>query len=433
MDQMIAELGREDIYILIFLAFAVLAGVFVFAVFLRGMNKSNRAQELKELTDVELIEPPTPGIGQAPPGDDIPTDILARDPGGLELNPAIPIHKAEEIQRHELKSLDSALVNTRSSFFGRIKSLFGTRPAITSGELDELEEILYTSDLGPQTVQRLLDAVNSRIKTDGSSGFEAVRLALKNEMLGIFDNLSGDVGSAAEVSDGRHLHVVKPAVHHGSEPYLEGLQDLAIWEHKPAVIMVVGVNGAGKTTTIGKLARRLAQSGRKVLVAAGDTFRAAAGDQLKVWTERAQVEIYSPEGVTDPIAVAFKACEEAQARGFDIVIVDTAGRLHTQKNLMEELKKMKRVIGKPIPTGPHEVLLVLDANSGQNALIQAREFHQALNVTGVVLTKLDGTAKGGVALGLAYELKLPIKLIGVGEGVDDLRRFSSREFVDSII
>jgi fused signal recognition particle receptor len=193
------------------------------------------------------------------------------------------------------------------------------------------------------------------------------------------------------------------------------------------------VNGAGKTTTIGKLARRFAQSGRRVLVAAGDTFRAAAADQLKIWTDRAQVEIFSPENVTDPSAVAFMAVEAAQGGGFDIVIIDTAGRLHTQKNLMEELRKMKRVMQKKIESAPHEVLLVLDANSGQNALVQAREFHQALGVTGVVLTKLDGTAKGGVAVGLACELQIPIKLIGVGEGIEDLRRFSSREFVDSIL
>lgn len=329
-------------------------------------------------------------------------------------------HRLEDIQRPTPKPLSAALVNTRSSFFGRLKSMFTSRQTLSANELEDLEEILYTSDLGPQTVQRLMDAVEARLKSEGGSGFEAVRDALKTEMLTIFRH--------------REPATIHPAtIHHGSEEYLEGLEQLGIWDHKPAVIMVVGVNGAGKTTTIGKLARRLAQSGRKVLVAAGDTFRAAAGDQLKIWTERAQVEIFHPEGVTDPSAVAFMACQAGQAQGIDVVIIDTAGRLHTQKNLMEELKKMKRVITKQIPSGPHEVLLVLDANSGQNALIQAREFHQSLEVTGVVLTKLDGTAKGGVAVGLAAELGLPIKLIGVGEGVDDLRCFSSREFVDSII
>jgi len=168
-------------------------------------------------------------------------------------------------------------------------------------------------------------------------------------------------------------------------------------------------------------------------VAAGDTFRAAAGDQLKVWSERAQVEIFSPEGVKDPSAVAFDACQMSKARGFDVVIIDTAGRLHTQDNLMEELRKMKRVVQKVIPEGPHETLLVLDANSGQNALMQARHFHHILELSGVVLTKMDGTAKGGVAVGLVCELELPIRLIGVGEGIQDLRPFKPKEFVSSIL
>ncbi len=316
----------------------------------------------------------------------------------------------------EPKALGAALSNTRGSFFGRIKNIFGTTPQMSADELDGLEEILYTSDLGPQTVQRLLAAVETKLKTQGGgSGFEAVRVALKDEMNSIFNSLSSEVAK------------------NGADDYVEGLQNLAIWNRKPAVLMIVGVNGAGKTTTIGKLSSRIAQSGRKVLVAAGDTFRAAAGDQLKVWTERAQVEIFSPDNVTDPSAVAYQAIEHGLGGAFDVIIIDTAGRLHTQKNLMEELKKMQRVITKLLPEAPHEILLVLDANSGQNALVQAREFNQALGVTGIVLTKLDGTAKGGVAVGLACELRLPIKLIGIGEGIEDLRQFSSTEFVDSII
>lgn len=384
------------------------------------------------------------------PASDLPADLDALPKQQIPIHPEVPPATIEEIQRPTPKPLFSALSNTRDSFFGRIKSVFGSKPALDPNELEDLEEILYTSDLGPQTVQRLLEAVEDRVKSDKTSGFEAIRDALKSEMLEIFEGVDGAQtegnghgnghggNGSAGVGKTGHLHVVTSddvagAIHHGSEDYIEGLERLAIWSHKPAVLMVVGVNGAGKTTTIGKLARRIAQSGRKVLVAAGDTFRAAAGDQLKVWTERAQVEIFSPEGVTDPSAVAFMACETGRAKAFDVVIIDTAGRLHTQKNLMEELKKMKRVITKQIPDAPHETLLVLDANSGQNALMQAREFHQALGVTGVVLTKLDGSAKGGVAVGLACELQLPIKLIGVGEGIDDLRRFSSREFVDSII
>lgn len=419
MGQILSQLTREELYVIAFLIAALALTTGIFFLFRRGLRQE-RVEELappvaaeRELfrpndlleTEKELV----PASGEM----DAETVAIDRETSVSE------IHKIEEIQKHEPKPLADALAGTRQSFMGRIKSLFGSKPALTAGEMEELEEILYTSDLGPQTVQRLLEAVESKVKANGSTGYEAVREALKLEMIDIFHSLSADGA--------------KKIIHHGSEEYLEGLEELDVWNHKPAVLMVVGVNGAGKTTTIGKLARRFAQSGRRVLVAAGDTFRAAAGDQLKIWTERAQVEIFSPEGVTDPSAVAFKACETARNGGFDIVIIDTAGRLHTQKNLMEELKKMRRVIDKQIEGAPHEVLLVLDANSGQNALIQAREFHQALDVTGVVLTKLDGSAKGGVAIGLAHELKLPIKLIGVGEGIEDLRRFSSKEFVDSIL
>jgi fused signal recognition particle receptor len=370
-------------------------------------------------TQIDLVStrPPGPVEDQRIPKDDVPPDLEALPGGSQKRDPSVQPHTVNEIQRHEPKLLSLALENTRSGFFGRLKNLFGSKPTLSSDEMEGLEEILYTSDLGPQTVQRLLEAVELRMKSNAGGGFEGVRTALKDEMMEIFDGLPNGAAHAA----------------HGSEDYIEGLEKLAIWDKKPAVLMIVGVNGAGKTTTIGKLSRKIAQSGRKVLVAAGDTFRAAAGDQLKVWTERARVEIFSPEGVTDPSAVAYSAFQKGQADGFDVVIIDTAGRLHTQKNLMEELKKMKRVIGKLNPEAPHETLLVLDANSGQNALMQAREFHQALEVTGVVLTKLDGTAKGGVAVGLACELQIPIKLIGVGEGLDDLRKFSSREFVDSIL
>jgi fused signal recognition particle receptor len=312
-------------------------------------------------------------------------------------------------------TLSSALVKTRTSLLERLKSAFSTPDALSgalsAGELEAIEEVLYTSDLGPQTVNRLLESVNLRLKTEGQAGFEAVRGALKKEMLHIFESQTRPASSGS----------------------IEGLEQLNVGSQKLAVLLIVGVNGAGKTTTIGKLAHQIAQSGRKVLVAAGDTFRAAAGEQLRQWTERAQVEIFQAPHTQDPSAVAFDACQLAQSKGFDVVIIDTAGRLHTQKNLMEELRKMKRVIDKQIPGAPHEVLLVLDANSGQNALIQAREFKQALDVTGVVLTKLDGTAKGGVAVGLAFELGLPIKLIGIGEGMADLRKFSSQEFVDSIL
>lgn len=435
MEQFLGQLTREDLYILGFLVAAIFASIFVIAVFLRGRRTLEQLPPFEEHPQApHEAMPAEPPLGKRVPaiGEDLPADLEARADGSLPLDPRAPIHKIEEIQRAEPKPLASALANTRSSFFGRIKGLFNGKPMLDAAELEELEEILYTSDLGPLTVQQLLGAVEGEIKSRGGSGFEGVRSALKARMLEIFTELEAR-GNGAGNGAANGSHVRNGSVHPGSADYIDGLESLSIWDRKPAVIMVVGVNGAGKTTTIGKLARRIAQSGRRVLVAAGDTFRAAAGDQLKVWTERAQVEIFSPDAVVDPSAVAFKACEKAVTDGFDVVIVDTAGRLHTQKNLMEELKKMKRVLAKPVPTAPHEVLLVLDANSGQNALVQAREFHEALGVTGVVLTKLDGSAKGGVAVGLACELGLPIKLIGVGEGIDDLRRFNSREFVDSII
>jgi fused signal recognition particle receptor len=292
--------------------------------------------------------------------------------------------------------------------FGRLQNLFGGRQILQGEELERLEEVLYTADLGPRTVEALLGKVTDEIRREGGGGFEAVRSALAKEMREILSRAQGDM----------------PA---------EDVRRLNVWSASPSVLMVVGVNGAGKTTTIGKLSAKLAADGRRVLVAAGDTFRAAAGEQLKAWTERARVEIFDPAGVEDPSAVAYQAVEYGKAKGFDVVIIDTAGRLHTQKNLMEELKKMKRVVQKLIADSPHETLLVLDANAGQNALMQAREFHAALQCTGVVLTKLDGSAKGGVAIGLAHEIGVPIKLVGVGEKIGDLRSFETEPFIESII
>lgn len=315
--------------------------------------------------------------------------------------PAQPQPEAEVVTPEAVPEkevdLKKALRATEENIFGRIKSLFKGNENF--GHLEEIEEVLYTSDLGPQTVQKLMEALedlNRKEKAD----FDKVRETLKFQMEEVFARLPSN-----------SLHFAQTG---------------------PTVLMIVGVNGAGKTTSIGKLASQFASQGKKVLVAAGDTFRAAAGGQLKVWTERAHVEIFSPEGVTDPSAVAFDAVSKAKGQNYDIVIVDTAGRLHTQENLMEELKKMKRVMGKVIPEVPHEIIIVLDANSGQNALIQAREYHKALQLTGAILTKMDGTAKGGVAVGLANELQIPIKFIGVGERIQDLRSFSPHEFVESI-
>jgi fused signal recognition particle receptor len=314
--------------------------------------------------------------------------------------------KSEEKQEQPI-SLATALEKTQQGLWGRIKSLMSD--SSHASHLDEIEEILYSSDLGPATVERVMDSVKNNLSRSEKSNPDLVREAIRSTFAESFK----DAGV--------------------QEPNTESPFQFLQVEHKPAVWLIVGVNGVGKTTSIGKLAAHLAQSGKKVLVAAGDTFRAAAESQLKVWSQRAAVEIFSPENVKDPAAVAFEAVNKAKAQGYDVVLIDTAGRLHTQSNLMEELKKVKRVMQKAAEDFPHETLIVLDANSGQNALQQAREFHKAMGLTGVVLTKMDGTAKGGVAVSLANELKLPIRLIGVGEKLADLRVFSPKQFLDSIL
>ncbi|MGZ3769937.1 MAG: signal recognition particle-docking protein FtsY [Bdellovibrio sp.] len=349
----------------------------------------------REKKEAEQLPPsaPTPEVKPAPEEKPAP-----------EIKP--PAEAAKPPVEEKAVDLKVALKKTEENLFGRIRNLFTTETP--NKHLEEIEEILYTSDLGPATVQRLMSALEEKLSKKERTNYEMVRDALKEEIKNIF--------SVSQIEN-------------HNQGVLEKIQFAA---SGPTVLMIVGVNGAGKTTSIGKISAQFASEGKKVLVAAGDTFRAAAGGQLKVWTDRAHVEIFSPEGVTDPSAVAFDAISKGKAQNYDIVIVDTAGRLHTQANLMEELKKMKRVMSKVIPEAPHETLIVLDANSGQNALMQAKEFHSALTLTGAVLTKMDGTAKGGVAVGLAQELKIPIKLIGVGERIQDLRSFSSQEFVDSI-
>lgn len=407
----------------------VAIGIAVFFWFLKGqrLEKERLEAQRKQLqaykeSAADLEAKP---IETAKPSDlKVAVPIAVSDAPRVTESPTTEKTKPEKLAAEKPSAtLPTALGKTRASLFGRIQSLFGAKQTLTASEREDLEEILYTADLGPKTVQDLLDHVFEKVKASGETGFEAVRRELHTKI--------GEILTAKAVVQ----------LAEGDD----GVERLNLFAAKPAVLMVVGVNGAGKTTTIGKLAAKLAGRGKRVLVAAGDTFRAAAGEQLKTWTDRASagaqvdasglamVEIFDPPGVTEPSAVAYQALERARASGFDIVIIDTAGRLHTQKNLMEELKKMKRVLTKLDPTAPHETLLVLDANSGQNALIQAKEFHGALVVDGVVLTKLDGSAKGGVAIGITNEVGLPIKLIGVGEKIGDLRPFEASRFVDSIL
>ncbi len=264
--------------------------------------------------------------------------------------------------------------------------------------LDELEEVLVTADLGVQTSLRLIEQLRGQVARKELDDAEALKRALRKGI--------------AEV-----LGTVPPAPSR---------------EHNPHVIMVVGVNGVGKTTSIGKLAKYFQSQGRSVLLAAGDTFRAAASEQLTIWAQRVGCDIVGGQEGADPSAVAFDGVEAALKRGRDLVIVDTAGRLHTKVNLMEELKKISRVLDKKLPGAPHEVLLVLDATTGQNALQQAKLFHQAVPLTGLVLTKLDGTAKGGVVVAIAGEMRLPICFVGLGEGIDDLRPFEAEGFAEAI-
>ena len=272
---------------------------------------------------------------------------------------------------------------------------------IDDNVLDELETRLITADVGVETTERILGGLRKQVQRKELGNLNALLDALRNSLL--------EVLRPSEVP-----LTIDPAV-------------------VPFAILVVGVNGAGKTTTIGKLARRCKDNGMKVMLAAGDTFRAAAVEQLQVWGERNGVPVIAQAAGTDPAAVTFDGMQAAKARGMHVLLADTAGRLHTQSNLMEELKKVKRVMGRVDPRAPHEVLLILDASQGQNALQQARLFNEALGVTGIVLTKLDGTAKGGIVLAIASELKLPIRFIGVGESAEDFAEFDAEAFVDALL
>ena len=293
--------------------------------------------------------------------------------------------------------LKQGLAKTRQQLGGQLNALFGGGK-IDAETYEELETILLTSDIGVAATQRLLDNLKKRVKRENLDDTSALKSALKAELLAVLKPLEAQLQTN---------------------------------NHAPFVIMLAGVNGAGKTTTIGKLAKLFQAQGNSVLIAAGDTFRAAAREQLQVWGERNNVHVVASEG-GDPAAVIFDAVNSAIAKKIDIVIADTAGRLPTQNNLMDEIKKVQRVINKAYPGAPHEILLVIDANTGQNAVSQVKAFDDALGVTGLVLSKLDGTAKGGVIAAIAEARPIPIRFIGIGEAIDDLRQFSAVEFVDAM-
>lgn len=301
-------------------------------------------------------------------------------------------------------ALDAGLQKTRRSFFERISHAIAGKSVVDDEVLDSIEEALIASDVGVDTTMNIIERLEARVARDKYVGTDEL-----NEIL--FDEISQMLGA-----DGKDGEV---------EPF--------DFSKKPYVIMVVGVNGVGKTTTIGKLAAQLTSMGKRVILGAADTFRAAAVDQLDIWAERAGVEIVKQAMGADPASVAFDTVKSAVSKGADVVIIDTAGRLHNKIGLMNELTKIRNVMRKVIPDAPHEVLLVIDGSTGQNGYNQAREFAKATDITALAVTKLDGTAKGGVVLGISDQFKIPIKFIGVGEKIEDLRLFDKREYVESLL
>ncbi|MDD1749726.1 MAG: signal recognition particle-docking protein FtsY [Methanothrix sp.] len=296
-----------------------------------------------------------------------------------------------------LRSLSDGLAKTRKNFTDKVGSLI-LGEKIDEAFLDELEEALIASDVGMGTASHVLKDLKERFKRNELASPSQVKERLRQILVEILS--------------------ARPSV------FLPAAS--------PAVVLVVGVNGTGKTTTIGKLAYRLRAEGKQVMLAAGDTFRAAASEQLSIWGERAGIPVIKHQEGADPSAVVFDAVSAAKARAVDVLIVDTAGRLHTKSNLMDELKKIHRILSRELPGAPHETLLVLDGNTGQNALVQAKMFHEAVGVTGIVLTKLDGTSKGGIVFAIIKELSIPIKFVGIGEAIEDLRVFDPREFVNAL-
>ena len=305
--------------------------------------------------------------------------------------------------KEKKETLDKGLEKTKTSFFSKLSKAVAGKAKVDDDVLDNLEEVLVSSDVGVETTLKIIDRIELRVAEDKYLGTDELNKILREEIAGLL----------AETNVGNETDFTVPK---GKKPY---------------VIMVVGVNGVGKTTTIGKLASQFNKSGKKVVLGAADTFRAAAIDQLQVWADRVGVPIVRQEMGSDPASVAFDTLKSAVTQDADVVIIDTAGRLHNKVNLMNELTKIKRVMQKVVENAPHEVLLVLDGSTGQNAFEQAKHFTLATEVTSLAVTKLDGTAKGGVVIGISDQFQIPVKYIGVGEGIDDLQVFNKIEFVDS--
>ena len=352
-------------------------------------KKKDKSDPKKELTDRHHIEPPV-----SPKDETITPDKVTPPPLDSDVSDPSPM---QEKKTGIFSRLKKGLEKTRTVLTTDINELFGSAKAIDEDLFDELEELLVTSDLGIDITMKMMDKIRHKAKK--LSDANQLKAVLKQELIALFPE--GDESFKQQIS-------------------------------KPHVIMVVGVNGTGKTTTLGKLSSKFKKTGNKVLIAAADTFRAAAIEQVEIWSDRSGASIVKHKEGADPAAVAYDAVEAAIARGVDIVLIDTAGRLHTQKNLMEELKKIKRSVNKKLPGAPHDVLMVLDATTGQNAISQAKLFNEAVGLTQIALTKLDGTAKGGIVAAVANSMDLPIRYIGVGEQIDDLQDFDVQLFIDAL-
>ncbi len=314
--------------------------------------------------------------------------------------------KKETLDPVQKETLDQGLEKTKQTFFSKLTRLLVGKSRVDQDVLDELEEILITADVGVETTLKIIERIEARVSKDRVINSEELNQILRDEIIALLEE------NAANFEG--QLKVNKPE------------------DGNPYVLMVVGVNGVGKTTTIGKLAYQMKQAGLKVVLGASDTFRAAAVDQLIIWSERVGVPIVQQGMGADPASVAFDALQSAKAQGADVVIIDTAGRLHNKINLMQELSKIKRVMDKVVPNAPHEILLVLDGSTGQNAYEQAKQFAQATDINALAVTKLDGTAKGGVVIGISDQMKIPVKYIGVGEKMEDLQLFDRKAFVESL-
>ncbi|MBQ5393821.1 MAG: signal recognition particle-docking protein FtsY [Alistipes sp.] len=335
-------------------------------------------------------------------------DIFKKKPTPAVTTPveqtAEPSAEEQAQQAVEQQELSAGLEKTKSGFFSKLARAVAGRSTIDMDVLDDLEEVLITSDVGVETTVKIIERIEARVARDKYLGTAELQEMLREEIVALMDE--------AHATEGNFGLDAKPG-----EPY---------------VVMVVGVNGAGKTTTIGKLAAQLKKAGKKVWIGAADTFRAAAIDQLQVWADRSGATMIRQEMGSDPASVAYDTLQSAKANGADVVLIDTAGRLHNKIGLMNELTKIRNVMGKVIPDAPHEVMLVLDGSTGQNAFEQAKQFTQATQVTSLAITKLDGTAKGGVVIGISDQFHIPVRYIGIGEGIDQLRIFDRRDFINAL-